>query len=114
MVARGTWTRDRLGLDRDPRPATDEEYSVFEKAKAEGRSYSAWEERKREREMQTQIEHAEHLAAKYRPTQEQINAVFSRLLAEYEPLPFTARCPTSLVDVDDLEDLKETERGAVR
>jgi hypothetical protein len=70
--------------------------------------------------MQTQLEHAEHLAAKYRPTQEQINEAYKKLWGRFaagefdQPLPFTARCPTSLVDVDDLEDLKETERGAVR
>ena len=102
MVARGVWTRDRLGIDRDPRPATDEEYAE-------------WQERKAAREMQTQLEHAEHLAAKYRITQEQINAVFSRLLAEYEPLPlpFTNHCNVIMALEDDLVDLHETQKDAI-
>ena len=106
MVAKGTWTRYRLGIDRDPRPATDEEYAE-------------WQARKAAREMQTQLEHAEHLAAKHAVTQEQINEAYKKLWGRFaagefdQPLPFTARCPTSLVDVDDLEDLHETQKDAI-
>ena len=34
-------------------------------------------------------------------------------MSKHTPPPFTNRCPTTLVDVDDLEDLKETERDAI-
>ena len=87
MVARGVWTRDRLGIDRDPRPATDEEWELHK---------------------------ARKLEAKYRVTPEQIKQVYDRLLAEYEPLPFTHRCPTTLADdVDDYDDLKQTQEDAI-
>ena len=76
-------------------------------------------ERKAARELQTQVEHAEFLAAKYRVTQEQITRVYNDLWKRFAdgefdaPIPFTLRCPTTLADVDDFVDLQDTQREAV-
>ena len=77
------------------------------------------EERRAARELQTQVEHAEFLAAKYRVTQEQITRVYNDLWKRFAdgefdaPIPFTLRCPTTLADVDDFVDLQDTQREAV-
>ena len=112
MVARGVWTVDRLGpiakTELDPRLQMELEE---DKAKVLAAPYLV---------TQAKInEVAKRLLDKYAPQltdeeqTEATNAMWAEYLASDRPLPFTHRCPVSLKDVDDFEDLKDTERSAV-